>query len=196
MTKNELLKEMLLEYWQWDVEPDFDNVLPNSPEYFILQMYDNKKNIALSRYPWRSAIKYVDIVGEIPTTYADRRYKYENTIPENFVMAVGFWRDKERRLDAHNDVDIVGRKARTNMREYTMGYIDKDIPEEDLDPWVCEYLKIFLATELSDIGGISPDRKNFLLQKEAQDLIVYGNKDYEMSQRDPVSSSIYQYLWY
>lgn len=201
MTKQELLQQMFLEYWQYNVNPiipDDTTGLPlppaNSPEAFVLQMYDAKKAIALAKYPWRSATKYVTLT--TTDSVDDGRYKYWAALPDNFVLATGFWQDKERLRDAQNAVDIVGKQARTNLTTFTLGYIDKDIPEDDLDPWVCEWIKIFIASELADIAGQTPDRKNFLMQKAAQDLIICGNKDYEMAQKDEVSSSIHQFEWY
>lgn len=196
MNKLDLLREMFLEYWQWDVNPELENPPKNSPEEFVLSMYDDRKASALMAYPWRSAVRYVDLDLQIPEVSSDGRYKYEATVPEDFILAVGFWQDKARRIDCMNSVDIVGRKARTNLKSITMGYIKKDVDEEDLDPWVIDYIKIFIASELSDIGGQSPDRKNFLMEKVQSDLIKCGNKDYEMAHKDEISSSIHQFEWY
>lgn len=196
MDKNELLRQMFLEYWQWDVDPELDNPPANSPEAFVLSMYDEKKSMALSKYPWRSAISYVELTGTEPEVSKDGHYKYEVKVPDNFLMATGFWRDFKRTQDCHNSVDIVGKTARTNLPKFTMGYVNKDVDEDDLDPWVCDYIKIVIASELSDIGGQTPDRKNYLMQKAEADLITCGNKDFEMAHHDEVSSSIHQFEWY
>lgn len=195
MDKNTLLREMFLEFWLWDVEPDFENPTPNSPESFILSLYDSKKEEALSAYPWRSATRYAQLDLKEPEQSSDGRYKYEADVPEDFIVAIGFWKDKERRMDCMNSVDIVGKKARTNEKTIIMGYTKKDVDEDDLDPWVLDYIKLVLAADLADIGGIPLDRKNYLLQKKDVDLIKLGNKDYEMSHRDEISSSIHQFEW-
>lgn len=195
MNRNTLLREMFLEYWQWDVEPEFENPTPNSPESFVLSMYDSKKEEALAAYPWRSATRYTQLNLKEPEQSSDGRYKYEATLPEDFILAVGFWQDKTRHYDCMNAVDIVGKKARTNMRTITLGYIKKDVDEDDLDPWVLDYIKIKIAADLSDIGGQSIDRKNYLLQQAEVNLIKCGNKDYEMAHKDEISSSIHQFEW-
>lgn len=196
MDKKSVLRDMFLRYWQWDVEPELDNPPKNSPEYFVLSMYDDEKQAALCRYPWRSAVRYAQLELSKPERPADGRYRYEADLPEDFGLAVGFWQDSQRRMDCHNAVDIVGKKARTNLNTITLGYIKKDVEEDELDPWVIDYLEIFIASDLSDIGGQSPDRKNYLNQKAETDLIACGNKDYEMSQKDEVSSTTHQFEWY
>jgi len=202
MDKQTLLTEMFLEYWQFNVNPVIPDAtgLPqppvNSPEYFVLQFYQDKKDMALAAYPWRSATKYITLTADPTVTPGDGRYAYEITLPDDFILATGFWRDATRRHDAQNSVDIVGPLARTNLKQFTLGYISKTIDESLLDPWVCEWIKIYIAANLADIGGQTPDRKNFLMETAAQDLIRLGNKDYEMAQKDEVSSSIHQFQWY
>lgn len=195
MNKNELLREMFLKFWQWDVDPQLTNPTANSPEYFVLSMYDNLKANALSKYPWRSATVYVTLTPTVPLVSSDGRYKYEVAIPENFVLATGFWRDRERLRDAHNSVDIVGKVARTNLPEFTMGYINQATDESNLDPWVCDYIQIYIAAELADIGGQTPERKQYLENLVETMLIKCGNKDYEMAHKDPISSSLTQFEW-
>lgn len=191
--KKELLTHMFLKYWKYDTVPDFDNIVPNSPEELVLKVYDTLKKRALGNYQWRSATKYVWIICDEPEIRADGRYRFESTVPDNFLSATGFWADKERRQDAHNSVDIVGRSIRTNLDAFTLGYIDGSIPETDLDSWVIEYLEIFIASEAADIGGVGVDDKNYLLQKAANDLIILGNKDFEMAHHDEISASIHQF---
>lgn len=193
MTENELLRQMFLKYWQWNVDPVLDNPPANSPEYFVKSMYKNLKADALSKYPWRSATVYVNLEPAIPEQPADERYKYEVKIPDNFVIATGFWEDKERLRPRHNSVDIVGRMARTNLKKFTMGYINKDVDEAILDPWVCDFIAIYIAAELADLGGQAPDRKTFLLQQVDTMLVKCGNRDYEMAHRDEVSNTIHQF---
>ena len=55
MDKKHLLRDMFLKYWQWNVEPQLDNPPMNSPEYFVLSMFENLKENALAAYPWRSS---------------------------------------------------------------------------------------------------------------------------------------------
>lgn len=195
MTENELLTEMFLKYWQWDIVPTLTNPPANSPEYFVKSLYENLKANALARYPWRSATVYTTITPSVPEVSSDGRYKYEAAIPDNFVLATGFWRDRQRLHPAHNEVDIVGKVARTNLPEFTMSYINYKTDEKDLDPWVCDYIQIFIAAELSDIGGQTPERKQFLDNLAETMLIKCGNKDFEMSHHDPISNSLNQFEW-
>ena len=193
MDKKHLLREMFLKYWQWNVDPQLDNPPANSPEYFVLSMYDNLKENALATYPWRSATKYKSFKMSELGCSGDGRYKYETVLPDDFIIATGFWNDPERIQPRQNSVDIVGKLARTNLKEFTLGYISKDIDEEYLDTWVCDFIQIFIASELSDLGGQTPDRKTYLGQLMQEMLIKCGNKDYEMAQKDHISSSIFQF---
>lgn len=193
MDRKDLLREMFLKYWQWNVEPELDNPPKNSPEYFVLSMYDNMKEAALAVYPWRSAIKYRTYELDENCCSSDGRYKYEVCLPDDFILATGFWEDKERRISRQNSVDVVGRYARTNLKNVTIAYVSKDVEEDYLDSWVCDFIQIFIASELSDIGGQTPDRKQYFAQMVQEMLVKCGNKDYEMQQKDPVSSSIYQF---
>lgn len=193
MDKKHLLRDMFLKYWQWNVDPVLDNPPVNSPEYFVLSMFDNLKENALAAYPWRCAIKYKTYNLENTTSCEDRRYKHESFVPDDFIIAVGFWEDAERRQPRQNSVDIVGRMLRTNLKTLTMAYVSKDVEVEEMDPWVCDFIEIFIASELSDLGGQTPDRKQYFNQLLQEMLIKCGNKDYEMAQKDPISSSIFQF---
>lgn len=193
--KKKLLKEVFLLYWKWDIMPNLDNPEENTPEYFILDLYDSFKENALSKYNWRSAIKYQKITCEEPEISNDKRYKYSATLPEDFLKAVGFWQDEERNNSCHNSVDIVGNEARTNLKEFTLGYINKNIEEDKLDFWVRDFIGITIATEGADIAGVPTDVKNFLISKLEVDLIKLGNLDYEMAHKDEISSSIHQFEW-
>lgn len=191
--KKELLTNLFLKYWKYDTLPDFENITTNSPEDLVLKIYDSLKKRALNNYPWKSAIKYVTIDTDESIDPKDGRYRYEACVPCNFLSAVGFWVDPERRNNAHNSVSIVGRSIRTNLKQFTMAYIDGSVSEEDLDPWVREYLEVFIAAEAADLGGVGADQKNFLIQKADIDLTILGNKDFEMDVHDEVSSSIHQF---
>lgn len=193
MDKKHLLRDMFLKYWQWNVEPQLDNPPMNSPEYFVLSMFDNLKENALAAYPWRSAVRYKSFEMVESSSCADGRYKYEACLPDDFIIATGFWEDRERRKPRQNEVDIVGRYARTNLKNFTLGYVSKEVDIEELDPWVCDFIEIFIASELSDLGGQTPDRKQYFNQLVQELLIKCGNKDYEMAQKDPISSSIFQF---
>lgn len=199
MTKTELLTQMCMIYWQWNITPNFTDPPDESPEAQVLSMYDTLKNNALIRYPWRSATKYIHLLPLVQETPADARYKYEAQVPDDFLLATGFWSDPQRRNGRQNSVDIVGRSARTNLLRFTMGYISSDVPEEEFDPWLCEWIKIYIAAEASDIAGQSTDRKLFLLEERNRMLIECGNKDFEMSHKDGISSSTHWFLeqgWY
>ena len=193
MDKKHLLRDMFLKYWQWNVEPELDNPPANSPEYFVLSMYQNLKENALAAYPWRSATKYKSFELNDSCSCGDRRYKYETVLPDDFIIAIGFWEDPERRRPRQNEVDIVGNIARTNLKSFTLAYTSVDVDEENLDPWVWDFIEVFIASELSDLGGQTPDRKTYLGQLVQEMLIKCGNKDYEMAQKDPISSSIFQF---
>lgn len=193
MDKKHIIRDMFLKYWQWNVEPELDNPPANSPEYFVLSLYDNMKENALAAYPWRSATVYESFEMCECCCSGDKRYKYETCLPDDFIIATGFWEDPERLKPRQNEVDIVGKIARTNLKRFTLGYISKDVDEESLDAWVCDFIEIFIASELSDLGGQTPDRKQYFNQLVQELLIKCGNKDYEMAQKDPISSSIFQF---
>lgn len=186
MTKQELLSEMCLLYWEYDTKPDFsDNVIKsmpeNSPEKLLLTVYDSLKKEVLASYPWRCAIKYVDIVPTEPLENKDTRYKYSAPVPEDFLKEDGFWCDSERRMIAKNAVEIVGREARTNLDKFTMSYISADIDENNMDPWLISYLKVYVAYKAADIGGLSADRINYLATIVNNEFWTQSNIDYKMA---------------
>ena len=199
-TKKDLLKQLMLLYWEYDTEPVFtgtdDNPtasVTNSPEDLLLKVYGQLKKRALASYDWRSATKYIIITPTEPSGgTGDPRYKYSATVPNDFLKVVGYWADENRMTPAHNAVDTRGRTMRTNLSKFVLEYV-ADVSEKDLDPWLIDYLMIFIAAEASDIGGISNDRKNFLLSKAQNDWITLTNKDYDMAHHDEVSSSIHQF---
>lgn len=199
-TKKDLLKQLMLLYWEYDTEPEFggtdDNptaTVRNSPEDLLLKVYSQLKKRALASYDWRSAIKYTIVTPTAPSGgTGDPRYKYSATVPNDFLKVVGYWADENRQAPAHNAVDTRGRTMRTNLNKFVLEYV-ADVSETELDPWLIDYLMIFIAAEASDIGGISNDRKNFLLSKAQNDWITLTNKDYDMAHHDEVSSSIHQF---
>lgn len=182
--KKQLLEDMCVLYWEYDVKPDFsdtDNFEPNSPEALLLGVYDSLKNEVIASYPWRSAIKYITIKPEMPQNSTDGKYKYQASVPDDFLKEEGFWYDSERWRPAKKQVDIIGRTAKTNLQEFTMSYQAKDIPEDELDSWVIEHLKVYIAAKAADIAGLSLDRKNNLLQLSELSFQTNSNIDYKMS---------------
>jgi len=202
-TKKDLLKQLMLLYWEYDTEPQFAGtddeptaVVTNSPEDLLLKVYDQLKKRALASYDWRSATKYATVTPTEPSGgTGDPRYKYSATVPDDFLKVVGYWADTNRQAPAHNCVDTRGTIMRTNLKQFVLEYV-ADVSEKNLDPWVIDYLMIFIAAEASDIGGISNDRKNFLMAKAQGDWITLTNKDYDMAHHDEVSSSIHQFEIY
>lgn len=194
--KKEILDEIFLMYWKWDIEPDYENPATNSPEEFVLNMFDTLKDKALLKYPFRCTRKYARQTGtEITSTDANRKYKYESTLPADFMYATGFWSDEERRNGIQNEVDIIGKNARSNIQNYTVEYIASGLSCSVLDSWVKDYVAIYIASELSDIGGCTIETKNYLMQLADAMRISAGNKDYEMAHHDEISSSIHQFEW-
>lgn len=182
--KKQLLEDLFVLYWLYDVRPDFsdtDNFDANSPEALLLGVYDGLKNEVLASYPWRSAMKYITMTPTAPQDSTDGKYQYEVAVPDDFLKEDGFWFDSARTRPAKQMVDIIGRKAKTNLKEFTMGYIAKDVPETDLDSWVLDYIKIYVAANAADIGGLALDRKQALLQQAEIDFIKHSNTDYKMS---------------
>lgn len=195
--KKEILDEIFLVYWKWDVAPEYENPADNSPEQFVLNMFDGLKDRALLNYPFRCARKYSRQSGEdVESTDTNKKYKYKSTLPEDFLYATGFWADETRRTDMHNGVDILGNVARSDVKDFTMEYIASGLDCSVLDPWVRDYIAIFIASELSDIGGCTIETKNYLMQLADMTKISAGNKDYEMAHHDEFSSSIHQFEWY
>lgn len=202
-TKKDLLKQLMLLYWEYDTEPEFTGTddaptaaVTNSPEDLLLKVYGQLKKRALASYDWRSATKYTIVTPTEPVDgTGDPRYKYSASVPADFLKVVGYWADENRQVPAHNCVDTRGTTMRTNLNKFVLEYV-ADVSEKNLDPWVIDYLMIFIAAEASDIGGISNDRKNFLLTKAQNDWITLTNKDYDMAHHDEVSSSIHQFEIY
>jgi hypothetical protein len=195
--KKAILDEIFLVYWKWDTTPDYDNPPANSPESFVLELFETMKDKALSNYPFRCARKYARQEGsEIESDDTNRKYKYKSTLPTDFMYATGFWSDEKRTNGIQNDVDIIGRVARSNVKDFTMEYIASGLECSVLDAWVKDYIAIFIASELSDIGGCTVEAKNYLMQLSDMTKISAGNKDYEMAHHDEISSSIHQFEWF
>lgn len=194
--KKEILDEIFLVYWKWDVSPDYENPPENSPEQFVLDMFDSLKDKALLKYPFRCARKYARQQGsEVESTDANKKYKYKSTLPEDFLYATGFWADEQRRTGIQNEVDILRNEARSDVKDFTIEYIARGLDCSVLDAWVRDYIAIYMASELSDIGGCTVETKNYLMQLADMTRISAGNKDYEMAHHDEISSSIHQFEW-
>ena len=202
--RDELLMEMFLQYWKYPVKPTFqdgngNDLADNSVEGLTLAMYETTKNEALMVYPWRSAQKYVFLNNPQPNTTGDGKYKYVFTLPTDFLTANGFWRDEKRCQGIQNEVDIIGNIAKTNRSAFMLQYTaDMKEHEDKLDPWVKDWVKLYLAANLADIGGLDPNSKNFLIQKAEYDEPTLKNKDFEMSHHDETIGNEDQFLhdWY
>lgn len=188
--RDKLLTEMFLQYWKYPVKPTFqdgneDDLDDNSVEGLTLEMYETTKNEALMVYPWRSAQKYVFLNSPQTNNTGDGKYKYMFTLPEDFLTANGFWLDEQRRQPFQNGVDIVGNIAKTNQPAFMLQYTaTMEENEGNLDPWVLDWIKLYLAANLADIGGLDPATKQFLTQKVQYDEPTLKNKDFEMSHHD------------
>ena len=193
--KKEILNNIFLLYWKWDTKPDWDNIQENSPEDLLLAVYDDLKKGALTKYPWRCLRKYSLQNGKENSEAIDKKYKYESTLPEDFLFATGFWEDVERRHGIQNEVEFVGMTAKTNYKTFIMEYISCEVEEANMDRWLREYLSLYIAMEASDIGGCNAETKNYLIQKESLEFVNTCNKDYEMDHKDEVSPSIHQFQY-
>lgn len=195
--KKAILDEIFLVYWKWDTTPDYDNPPANSPEHFVLDLFETMKDKALSNYPFRCTRKYSRQLGsEIDSNDTNKKYKFKSTLPNDFMYATGYWADEKRTRGMQNEVDIIGREARSNVKDFTLEYIASGLDCSVLDSWVKDYIAIFIANELSDIGGCTVETKNYLMQLSDMTRISAGNKDYEMAHHDEISSSIHQFEWY
>lgn len=186
--KVQILNKIFMIYWEWDTLPELENPEDNSPEYLLLQLYDDLKAEALSQYNFRSSIKYVNLECEEPDTNDDERYKYRAAVPEDFLKATGFWEDATRSCPIHNSVDIHNFIAKTNCPTFTMAYVSKTIEEDKLDQWVIDYLSIYIASKASDIGGCSAEKKQYLMQEAILQRNLCANRDMEMAHQDDMAS--------
>lgn len=202
--RDKLLTEMFLQYWKYPVKPTFrddqdQDLADNSVEALVLSMYADIKNQGLMAYPWRSAQKYVYLDNPTVNTGADQKFKYTFTLPDDFLTANGFWHDQKRTQPMQNEVDIVGKIAKTNKSAFLLQYTaTMDEEEENLDPWVIDWLELYIAATLADVGGCDPNTKNYLIQKVQYDEPTLKNKDFEMSHHDETLGNEDQFLtdWY
>lgn len=202
--RDKLLVEMFLQYWKYPVKPTFQDsqgqdLDDNSVEALTLAMYETTKNEALMVYPWRSAQKFVFLDNPQTNETGDGKYKYVFTLPEDFLTANGFWRDQKREQPIQNGVDIIGNLAKTNKSAFLLQYTANMKEEEaKLDPWVIDWIKLYLAANLADIGGVDPATKQFLLQQMQFNEPTLKNKDFEMSHHDETIGNEDQFLgdWY
>ncbi|MCQ2608546.1 MAG: hypothetical protein MJ197_07670 [Bacteroidales bacterium] len=202
--RDKLLTEMFLQYWKYPVKPTFQDedqhdIADDSVEGLTLAMYESVKDEALMVYPWRSAQKYVFLNNPQENDTGDGKYKYKFTLPTDFLTANGFWLDKERNQPFQNGVDIIGNIAKTNKSAFMLQYTaNMSGAEANLDPWVIDWIKLYLAATLADIGGVDPNTKNFLIQKMQFDEPTLKNKDFEMSHHDETIGNEDQFLhdWY
>lgn len=202
--RDNLLMEMFLQYWKYPAKPTFtdsqgQDLDDNSVEALTLAMYETTKNEALMVYPWRSAQKYVFLNNPQTNNTGDGKYKYIFSLPEDFLTANGFWLDEKRSQPFQNGVDIIGNIAKTNQRAFMLQYTaTMKENESKLDPWVLDWIKLYIAANLADIGGVDPNTKNFLIQKMNFDEPTLKNKDFEMSHHDETIGNEDQFLhdWY
>ena len=188
----EIFQSVLLKYWEYDVAPDFTNISDNDVLDLLNKEYPKIKKKVFGSYPWRSCIKYDVINAEEPEVNDDGRYKYRATVPSGFIKEYGYWSDAQRSNKLLYTNTVQGRTLKTNHKSLVMGYI-ADTQESEMDYWLIEYLEIAVAAELADIGGVSADQKNFLLQKMQYEEALARNKDYEMTQKDEISPTVHQF---
>lgn len=186
--KKKVLDKIFMIYWKWDTLPDYENTIEDSPEYLLLEMYDDLKAEALSQYNFRSTIKYVSLTGTEPDTNDDKRYKYRANVPEDYLKAVGFWDNEERTCPIHNSIDIQNFIAKSNQEKFTMAYVSKTASEDILDQWVLDFMAIYIAYKAADIGGCSNETKQYLMQEAMLQRNLCANRDMEMAHQDDMSS--------
>jgi hypothetical protein len=183
-SKKDILTNICLLYWLYDEVPDLSATSTDDTVKRLLKVYDSLKSDALSKYPWRSAIKYVELTPTEPTTSADGRYTYTVDLPTDFLKEEGFWENWDRTTPCPQSVEIVGRTAKTNLTKFTLGYISSDIQEENLDSWVCKWLEIYIASEASRLAGVPVDQINYLMQKQEIDFMKLSNTDWRNAHHD------------
>lgn len=193
-TKNDICTKIFLKHWEWDTLPNFIDPAPESIEDLFLHVYDCEKKEILASYPWRRAIKYVELKCKPDTT--DGRYQYGTTLPSDFLKEVGFWGDKERGVKLFDECTIQGKKLLSRRENVTIGYIC-NLPETEFDVWFENYFEIQMAANLARIGGQTAERQLFLMQQAEAEFIRAKNRDYEMTAKDEISPSLHQFCeWY
>ena len=111
-SKNDILTNICLLYWLYDEVPDLSTTNTDDTIKRLLQVYDSLKSDALSKYPWRSAIKYIELTTETPIESTDGRYTYVVDLPTDFLKEEGFWENWERSTICPQSVEITGRIAK------------------------------------------------------------------------------------
>ena len=200
IAKKELLRDVFLLHWEWDSEPEFSGTddeptadVTGSTEDLVLKMYDRFKKDALSKYNWRSAIRYETITCTEPATNIDKRYKYTGAVPDDFIKLVGLWQDEERHITAIGMANIVGETVFSHLDEITIGYM-ANVSETDFDNWLTDYMIAYIASAGATLAGVSNDKRAELISLEQNKWFSCSNTDYEMEQKDEVSPSISQFL--
>lgn len=199
--KSELLRDIFLLHWDWDSEPDYDNTDEDAPvanvagstEDLVLKMYDRFKKDALSKYNWRSAIRYETITCTVPVTNKDPRYKYSGAVPEDFIKLVGLWQDTSRYIDARNLVSVVDTTIFSHLATVQIGYM-ANVSETEFDNWLTDYMIAYIASAGATLAGVSNDKRAELISLEQNKLYSCSNIDYEMEQKDSISPSLSQFL--
>lgn len=195
-SKNDILTNIFLIYWLYDVVPDLKTTSTDDTVKRVLKVYDSFKSAALSKYPWRSAIKYKEITTSTPTTSTDGRYLYTATLPDDFLKEEGFWQDWARTLSCPQAIEIVGKTAKTNLTKFTLAYISSDIAEEDLDNWVCDWLEIYIAAEGAKLAAMPDDQVISLANKRELDFVELSNKDWRNAHHeDDNQNTLGQFLY-
>ena len=191
--KIKVLKNVFMLYWKWDTMPELENPPENSPEYLLLQIYDDLKETAFTNYSFRSTIKYKEITCTEPEENDDPRYKYRAQVPDDYLKSFGFWLDKERHSSIHNSLEVAGKVIKSPYEKITIGYVSNSVDEDKLDQWVLDYLAVFIASEAADLGGCNEQTKLNLMQLEEITRIKAGKKDFDMSHHEPYSKSKFMF---
>lgn len=200
ISKKDILNDVFLLHWEWDTKPEFGGTDDNptstdeeSTEYLLLEMYDRFKKKALSKYNWRSVIRYATITCTEPETNTDPRYKYNGDVPADFIKLVGLWSDEERLIDARTRASVVGSTIFSHLEEITIGYV-ANVSETEFDTWLSDYMIAFIASEGAALAGVSDNKRAELINLEQNQWFMCSNIDYEMEQKDIVSPTIEQFL--
>jgi len=195
-SKNDILMNVCLIHWLYPTVPDLNATTTDDTIKRLLKVYDTFKSAALSKYPWRCAIKYVEITTSTPTTSIDGRYKYTAELPPDFLKEEGFWEDWARTSKCPQSIEIVGKTAKTNLTKFTLAYISSDIAEEDLDNWVADWLEIYIAAEGAKLAAIPDDQAIALANKRELDFVELSNKDWRNAHHeDDNQDTLAQFLY-
>lgn len=191
--KEEILNNVFIKHWEWDVLPDWDNIEDNSQQALVLACYDHEKKNVLASYPWRRCIKYITL--DLIASTIDGMYGFQCLLPEGFLKEYGFWADNQRGIKLFDECCISGNLLLSKRNKVTLGYI-ADTPEEDWDIWLKEYFECYLAAELARVGGQPTDREQLLKQECLLSFSRAKNRDYEMTPK-ATNPSLMQFCeWY